>query len=289
MKCLAIALLATVCLARPAAAKDAGDDAGWSLSLSGGTTTLENQGDQPFASIGLTHAFGESYARITGTHVSTRSGQGLVGAVPAKTDQLTLAGGTAFGAFSLDAYVSLGQRHFSPERFQRANGRTITIASNGHTRGAGAALTYDAPLGDHAFFSPFVAVDYARIDTARAITRPNGSLVSQTETQDGVTGTAGATLQYLFGTGSAHSLGPYGAFVTSSNTTAYTRGAAPVAMARLLGALDVPGRNDSWAEYGASASFALARPLRLDLSVVRTAGFAGRDSLSASAGLRVSF
>jgi outer membrane autotransporter protein len=190
---------------------------------------------------------------------------------------------------SLDGYVSLGRRKFAPEAFQRANGTAIAIASNGKTSGIGASLTYDASIGKHLFLSPFVALDYARIDTARAFTLPNGGLISQKEKQDGVTGSIGASLQLLFGKDDAHSLGPYAALVSSSNATAYSRGSAPAAMARLLGTLDAAGRKDSWGEYGATASFKLAKPLRIDVSVVRTAGFIGSESTSASAGVRVRF
>jgi Autotransporter beta-domain len=289
MKFLASAALALVSLPATAEAKEADDAARWTLSLSGGTTSLENRGDQPFASIGISRAFGDSYVRLTGTHVSSRDGQGLTAAVPAKTYQISLAGGTSFGAVSLDGYVSIGRRHFAREAFQRANGTSISIASNGKTSGVGASLTYDAAIGKHMFLSPFIAVDYARIDTARAITRPNGSLIAQKEKQDGVTGSLGASLQILFGQDDAHSVGPYAAFVSSSNTTAYNRASAPVAIAKLLGTLDAPGGKDSWGEYGATASFRIAAPLRVDLSVVRTTGFQGSNSTSASAGVRFSF
>jgi len=284
-----MAVLACIVVAQPAHAETEKADANWTASLSGGTATVEGRGDQPFFSVGLTRNFSDGYIRLTGTHIDTRDGQGLLGAVPAKTDQLSLAGGVSFGSFNLDGYVSLGRRKFGAEAFRRITGQTINIASNGKTSAVGASLTYDAPIGQHGFFSPFAALDYSRVDTARAINAPLRGLITQKEKQDGITFTLGSTAQLLFGADDAHSIGLYGAFVTSSNATAYNRGTSPVAASRLLGALDVPGAKDSWGEYGATASFRIAKPLRLDLSVIRTAGFSSAESTSGSVGLRVSF
>lgn len=289
MKFCIAAILASITFAQPALAKAEENSPKWSVSISGGTAAIDKQGSQPYFSLGLTRNFKNGYIRLTGTHVDTRDGPGLLGTVPAKTDQLTLAAGTSFGSFSLDGYASLGRRTFGAEAFRRANGRMITIDSNGNIAAIGASLTYDIPLGNHGFFSPFAALDYSRVDTARAIALPVRGLVTQKEKQEGITFTLGGTAQFLFGAGDANSIGAYGGFVTSSNTTAYNRGTSPVAAARLLGTLDVPGSKDSWAEYGATASLKIAKPLRLDLSVIRTAGFLNAESTSGSIGLRYSF
>lgn len=289
MKSGIMAILACMTFAQPALAQTEKAAADWSASLSAGTATLEGRGDQPFFSVGITRNFKDGYVRLSGTHIDTRDGQGLLGAVPARTDQLTLAGGASFGSLNLDGYASLGRRKFGAEAFRRATGQTIGITSNGKISAVGASLTYDVPVGDHGFFSPFGALDYGRVDTARAITVPIRGLITQKEKQDGVTFSLGGTAQILFGADDAHSVGAYGAFVTSSNATAYNRGTSPVAAARLLGALDAPGSRDSWAEYGATASFRIAKPLRLDLSLIRTAGFANAESTSGSVGVRISF
>jgi Autotransporter beta-domain len=282
-----IAGLAAISLAQPAWAE--GEQRPWSISLSGGTTSLENRGDQPFASLSLTRNIGDGYVSLTTTHVDSRDGEGLLGAVPAKTNMVSLGGGIGLGAISLDGYASIGWRRFGGESFQRRTGQSITVTSNGNTAAIGASVTYDAPLGDHVLISPFISVDYSRVDTARAIIGPVVGLIARTEKQDGVTGALGTTATYMFGPDHAHSVGGYAAFVTSSNTTSYNRGTSPIAAARVLGALDVPGMKDSWGEYGATASFRLAQPLRLDLSVIRTVGFVGCESTSGSVGLRFSF
>jgi Autotransporter beta-domain len=282
-----IAALTAISLAQPAWAQS--EERPWSVSLSGGTTSLENRGDQPFASLSLTRNVADGYVRFTATHVDSRDGEGLLGVVPAKTNIVSLGGGIALGEISLDGYASIGWREFGGESFQRRTGQSITVTSNGKTAAVGASLTYDVPLGDQGFLSPFVSVDYSRVDTARAIIAPAVGLVSRTEKQDGVTGVLGATATYMFGPAQAHSVGGYAAIVTSSNTTSYNRGTSPITAARVLGTLDVPGTKDSWGEYGATASFRLAQPMRIDLSVIRTVGFVGSESTSGSVGLGFSF
>jgi len=289
MKSVIAAIVAGLAITQPAFANTEPAEVAWSASISGGTAALDHNGDQPFVSVSLTRAFTNGYVRLSGTKIMSRNGQGLVGVVPSTTSQIALAGGTSFGALSLDGYASFGWRKFGAEAFRRRNGQTIEISSNGKTNAVGGSLTYDVPLGEHAFLSPFISLDYSRVDTARAIALPLRGLVTQKEKQSGVTFTAGGSVQHLFGTADRHSIGLYAAFVTSSNTTAYNRGTSPIIASRLLGALDVPGTKDSWAEYGATASFAVAKPFRIDLSIVRTAGFGAAESTSGSAGLRLSF
>jgi len=77
--------------------------------------------------------------------------------------------------------------------------------------------------------------------------------------------------------------------VTTTNSAVALRSSAPIAAARLFGPQDTPGSNDSWVEYGGNATIALSDKLLLDFSAVRTAGFAGEDMTSFSAGGRVRF
>ncbi len=289
MKFAVAAILISLACTQPARAGSAGDDTLWSAATTGGTAALDNRGDQPFIGVSLSRDVGDGYVRLSATHIQSRSGRGLITNVPAKTDLITLSAGTSFGAASLDGYVSLGWRSFGAEAFRRQNGQSIEITSNGKTNSVGGSLTYDLTLAQHAIVSPFVSLDYSRVDTARAILLPVRGLVTQKEKQTGVTVTAGASAQRLFGTEDRHSIGLYAAFVSSSDTTAYSRGTSPIAAARLLGALDQPGLRDSWAEYGATASLALSRPVRMDLSVIRTIGFVGAESTSGSLGLSISF
>lgn len=286
MKIRLIAPFAALVVAQPAWAEDA---LPWTLSVSGGSTSAQGQNDQPFASVALSREIGAGYLKLSATHTSNSDAQGLIAAIPAKTDQVTLAGGRSFGDLSADAYLSLGKRSFGAEEFRRRTGQTVTIDSNGSTFGGGLSLSYDIPMGDHASISPFVSGDYYKVDIARAVNLPLRGLVSQIESQDGVTGAAGINAQLSFGAEDRHSFGLYLGGVTTSNTTAYNRGGSGELASRILATFDRPGVKDSWAEYGASASFGLSPRVRLDGSVVRTAGFAGGETTSVSAALRFHF
>ncbi len=286
MKIRLIAPLAVMALAQPAWADEA---LPWTLSLSGGTSSAQGQGDQPFASVALSREIGAGYIKLSATHVATDDAQGLIAAIPGKTDQLSLSGGRSFGALSADAYVSLGKRSFGAEEFRRRTGQTVTIDNSGSTFGGGLSLTYDIAVGEHATISPFVSGDYYKVDIARAINLPLRGLVSQIESEDGVTGAAGVNAQLGFGAEDRHSVGLYLGGATTSNTTAYSRGGSGELASRILATFDRPGVSDSWAEYGASASFGLSPRVRLDGSVVRTAGFAGGENTSFTAALRFRF
>jgi hypothetical protein len=285
--CLAGAA-ATPALADQADESEAPDGIDWSLSASGGLTAIDGDGEQPFARLGVTRFIGAGYVRASATRFSTRDGAGLIDTVPASTVQVSLAGGYGFGDFSIDAYGSLGWRDFDPEAFRQRTGQAIEIDSDGKTLGAGVALTYQAMLGASLYFSPFVAGDVNRVDIARAITVVGRGTISQKESQSGETVSAGFTLDRALGE-RGHAVGAYVAFVATSNSAVAIRSSAPVAAARLFGPLDVPGSSDSWLEYGGSATLGLSEAALLDFSVVRTAGFAGRESTSFSAGARFRF
>jgi hypothetical protein len=293
MRKLCIALLAGWASISPAMADDAtaGEDVekeqNWSLSAAIGTARVDGDGDQPSIRLGATRVIGAAYVRASWTHFATRDGAGLVGAVPASTQQLALAGGYGLGALSIDGYFSYGWRKFDREAYRRDTGSMIEIDSNGTTAGGGLSLTYAIALDGRTMFSPFVAGDINRVDTARAITVVGRGTISQKERQTGATGSLGFTLDRGIGRDGEHRIGLYAAGVTTSNPAVASRSSSPAGIASLFGPLDVPGSKDSWGEYGVIASFRLARPVSLDLSVVRTAGLRDGDSTSLSAGLRL--
>lgn len=258
----------------------------WSLSGGGGVTAIDDAGDQPFVRIGLRREFGDSYARIGASFIGAESGNAARSVAPADTWQLTLGGGASFNALSIDGYVLAGIRSFDREYLARAGGRGIGVASDGATYGAGASLTLDLPLGEAWFVSPFVAVDYSRLDVAVTLTRPNGGeLAADKTSQDGVTGSGGVTLQRLFG---RSSLAAYAAYAATTNATSANRqGSGTVLTAPRFIATD--GQADDWLEYGASGSVALGPRLNLDLSVVRTAGLDPGEATAAAATLRIAF
>lgn len=258
----------------------------WSLSVGGGVTAIDDAGDQPFARIGLRREFGDSYAHIGASFTGAGSGNAARSIAPADTYQLTLGGGTSFNALSIDGYALAGIRAFDREYFARTGGRGIGVASDGATYGAGASLTFDVPLVEAWFVSPFVAVDYSRLDVALTLTGPNGGeLAADKTSRDGVTGSGGVTVQRLFGRSSLAAYAAYAA--TTDATSANRQGSGTVLTAPRFIATN--GQADDWFEYGASGSVALGPRLNLDLSVVRTADLDPDEATSATATLRIAF
>jgi Autotransporter beta-domain len=258
---------------------------GWRLGINGGTTIYSGDEDPQFASIALAREFEQGYVEIGVSMVSGGVTQGLLNAVPVDSEAVTVSAGRSFGDLSLDGYVSLGQRRFDTESFTRL-GQTVTINSDGSSFAIGGALTYDIALSDSVILSPFAALDYDKIDIGRAIVLPGGDIRTITMKEDGVTGSAGASLQKLFG---EHSIGVNAAFVATSNSSAARSGATDATISRIVAARNVPGQSDEWAELGASASFALAEKWRLNLGVNRTFGFTGPEATSLTAGLSFRF
>jgi Autotransporter beta-domain len=281
MKILA-AMLATAVMMVPASAKA---EDGWRIGINGGTTLYSGDEDPQFASIALAREFEQGYVEIGVSAVRGGVTQGLLNAVPVDSEAITLSAGRGFGDLSLDGYVSLGRRRFDTESFTRL-GRTVTINSDGSSFAIGGALTYDITLSDSVILSPFAALDYDKIDIGRAIVLPGGDIRTITTKEDGVTGSAGASLQKLLG---EHSIGINAAFVATSNSSASRSGANDATISRVVAARNVPGQSDEWTELGASASFAIAEKWRLNLNANRTVGFAGPEATSLTAGLSFRF
>lgn len=270
-------------------ARDAeSDEPKWTVSASGGATLFAGEDDQPFFEISLARDFGDSWLELSAAQVESGGDPVSAGFVPATTRQLALAGGTAFGAVSLQAYAAIGERVFDDLEFARRDGRPVTIESDGSSLGIGGSLTVDIPVGESSFFSPSAALDYAEIDVARVANVPGAGLFTIAEQEDGVTITGSASFQHLFGDDYVHNLGAYAAFVHSSNNAVYNPGSSPQALVNLFAFRDAPGQEDSWAELGISGSFGIGRRLRLNVVAIRTLGFAGPEATSLSAGFALS-
>lgn len=256
---------------------------GWRLGISGGTTLYSGDEDPQFASIALARDFEQGYVEFGVSMVRGGVTQGLINAVPVDSEAVTLSAGRSFGDISLDGYVSVGQRRFKPETLP---GGRVTINSDGSSFAVGGALTYEAALSDTVILSPFVAIDYDKVDIGRAVRLPGGDVRTVKSQEDGVTGSLGASLLKLFGD---HSIGVNAAFVATSNSSASRSGTGTDTISRIVAARNVPGQSDEWAELGASASFAIAEKWRLNLNANRTFGFAGTEATSLTAGLSFRF
>lgn len=277
-------IVLTVAVVVPAAAQ-AEQGNTWRMGIGGGTTIYSEMDDPYFASLSLAREFKQGYVEIGVSTVHGGVTQSLLSAVPVDSEAITLSTGRSFDDLSLDSYVSFGRRRFDPEMFQRL-GQMVTVDSNGASFAIGGALTYDVSLSASIILSPFVAIDYDKVDIARAVTLPGGAVRTITSNEEGVTGSVGASVQKLFG---AHAIGANAAFVATSNSSAARSGTAGGTGNRIVAALNVPGQSDEWLALGASASFAVAEKWRLNFNVNRSIGFAGPEATTISLGLSTRF
>lgn len=194
----AIALVAALPAAAQDTARSAADrDRPWIISLSGGLTAVQAQADQPFGALGLTRNFGDSWVKADVTYVGSGSARGLT--IPADTWIGGFAAGTYLGSLGLEAHVSAGRRQFDAASVRTQAGTAIAVDRSGGIFGLGGSISYDVPLADGLFITPFVGVDYNQIDFVVALTGPGGRPVSsQQQSNDGVTGSAGATFTDMF-------------------------------------------------------------------------------------------
>ena len=174
----------------PLAQAHAEDANTWRASVNAGATLYEQDEDPQFASLSLAREFEQGFIQLSVSAVRGGVTQGILNAVPVNSETVSVSGGRSFGDFSVDGYVSLGQRSFDTEVFERL-GRRVTINSDGSSFAVGGGLSYDLMLNDTVIASPFLAVDYDRIDIGRAVTLPGGDITTIKSREDGVTGSAG--------------------------------------------------------------------------------------------------
>lgn len=262
----------------------------WAVALDGGTTFGGGLGNQPFVALSLTRNLDDNYIRLSVSQISADTNARTAIFVPATTRLVRLSGGLALGDFTLEAYGTIGDRSFDARNVRRANGTTVNIASSGSIAGGGASLTYDIALSERLFLSPYVGLDYSSITTARVVTGAtvtNPLLLNQT--QSGVTGSGGATLQYIFGPKDRHLLAFTGSVLTTSNNASINRSDAVGTNGNALGVLGGNGVSATWGELAATGSFGLTDRLSFTVNGVRTLGFNGGDVTSISGGLRLAF
>lgn len=279
--CLAIALVAIPCGAAQAA-----EDDGWKIGVDGGGTHYEGDKDPRFISLSLTREYQQGYVEVAISKVDGGATFGVLNPVATESEAITLAAGRRFGQWSFDAYASIGQRRFAPEPLP---GRRLTINSDGSSFAIGGALAFDATLSDNLILSPFVALDYDKVDIGRAVVLPNGDVRTVKSSEKGVTGSAGLALQRLFGPDGHHAVGLNASLVATSNSSAARSGINSDGFSRVVAAQNGTGLSDEWAEIGAMTSFALTEKIRFNLNVSHTLGFTGPEATTLSAGLAFRF
>ncbi len=264
----------------------------WTLSLSGGLTAVQAQADQPFASLGLSRSFGNSWVKAEATYVGSGDARALT--IPADTFIGGLSAGHYIGATGLEAHVMLGSRSFDASSFRTQAGVPISVGRSGSLFGIGGSISHDIALQDRLFLTPYAGVDYNQIDFAVALTGPTGRpLSSQRQSASGVIGNAGAALTWLFAADSG-SIGLNAAVNTASNIAAVAQVGGNTTGGQRTAAgtprfVDAPKTSGTWAELGASLSFNASKAVAIDLSVIQTLSFPFGDTTAGIAGLRFRF
>lgn len=260
--------------------------ADWSVSLSGGITTLGEEDELPFVSLSVYRYFGAGFVRAGAAWFDGDGDPGVSEPLPADTRQITIGGGYQAGRVLLDAYVTLGSRDFIPPAPSRTSGRVVSDESEGDLFTLGGSVTWDAPAGDDWSIAPFLSVSYTKLDTARTIVPQAGEPVIETMRESGVTGVAGVSVERIWPGGS---LGAYLGAAATSNRASINRQGSGVPASRTSQLVPAEDESDSWFEYGLSGSLQLSSDVSVDALLVRTAGFRRGEATSASAGLRVRF
>ena len=260
--------------------------ADWSVSLSGGITTIADEDEQPFVSVALYRYFGAGYVRAGVAWMDGAGEPDVAEPLPAQTRQITVGGGYQAGRILLDAYATLGRRDFTPPGPDRTNGRVVRDETNGSLFTVGGSATWDVPAGESWSVAPFLSLSYSELDTARTIVPQAGDPLIEEMKESGLTGIAGVSAERIWRGGS---LGVYLAAAATSNRASINRQGSGLAASRTSQLIPAEDEGDAWVEYGLSGSIELSRDVSLDALLVRTAGFSRGETTSVSAGLRVQF
>lgn len=260
--------------------------ADWSLSLSGGVTTIAEEGEQPFVSLALYRYFGAGYVRAGAAWLDGEGEPDVAEPLPADTRTFTIGGGYQAGRILLDAYATLGWRDFTPPAPDRTNGRIVRDETDGSLFTLGGSATWDVPAGDRWSVAPFLSLSYSELDTARTIVPQAGDPLIEQMKESGLTGIAGVSAERIWRGGS---LGVYLAAAATSNRASINRQGSGLPASRTSQLIPAEDEGDAWVEYGLSGAIELSRDVTLDALLVRTAGFSRGETTSASAGLRLQF
>lgn len=260
--------------------------ADWSLSVSGGVATVAGEGGQPFVSAALYRYFGDGFVRAGFAWFDGGGDPDVAEPLPARTRQLTVGGGYQAGRVLLDAYVTLGDRDFTPPAPARTGGRLVRDETDDSLLTLGGSVTWDAPVGEDWSIAPFASLSYSALDSARTLVPQAGDPVIQQSREDGLTGIAGLSAERVWRGGS---FGVYLAAAATSNRASINRQGSGLLAGRTPQLAPAENESDSWLEYGVSGSLRISPGLTLDAALVRTAGFAQGETISASTGLRIQF
>lgn len=167
--------------------------------------------------------------------------------------------------FQIEALA--GHRSFATQNSRDRIGNRLTVNVSNTILGVGTTMSYDAPLGETWFVSPFASIDYHRIDTTRSINTHSPIPYARNNGDTGLTGSAGATLSHTLDAGGRWRIDGYGA-VEAASAVEHRDDDASVAT-RVVKALNTSGIESVAIEYGIGTTYQLSERLRVDSGIVR--------------------
>lgn len=184
-----------------------------------------------------------------------------------------------------------GHNAFDTQRRQRATAGLRVMTTNS-VLGVGTTMSYGMPLTRGLIATPFVSLDYLRVDSARIANLNSPYAYVPDNANIGLAVTAGASLAWRFGPSRRFKLTGYGAMVAASGRDDQLdrplRDFASVS-ARIVNALGDTHLMAPYADVGASLSYAVVPRVRFSGAVVQTLGHDRGDQLGVRLAMRMRY
>ncbi len=160
------------------------------------------------------------------------------------------------------------------------------VHHGGSVLGVGSTGTYGIRVARRWRLTPFVSVDYNRIDSGRHVdaTSPRPFIPDNADT--GISASTGATLAHRFGPGQGFRALAFGALVAGARDGGAPREFGSIG-ARFVNALGNRGDETVWEEMGFGLDYRLTPRAQLDTAIVHTFDRIGGDTLAAKLGLKI--
>jgi hypothetical protein len=165
---------------------------------------------------------------------------------------------------------------------QDAGGRlgiTTVIANN--VLGVGITQAYGVALGDRITASPFVALDYNRVDSTRYINLNSPRPFTNDNADTGLTATFGIAIRPTLGSVARLAPSVFIASVIGSDNTQFVPREASSVGARIVQSIGSNGPEVMWSEVGTGIDYRLSGTSLLRAALVQTIGHPNGDGITA--------
>lgn len=143
------------------------------------------------------------------------------------------------------------------------------LAASGDPLGVGLTGAYGVPLVEGVMATPFVSLDYNRVDSARTVDARSPQPYMTDNADTGLTASAGAEIAWQLG--KSWQLSGFGAALAGSGPEYEPHDAASIG-ARLVSTVGESRLNALSYDFGVSASYALSSDVRVTAGMVQSVG-----------------